>query len=123
MWSRGCTFGQNPAAVNRVRGRVSARIVPGGVSALVAGRFNTVDGNGCAIVGGQFNTTNSNRNVVVGGLNNFAGNASPNIAYHSVVVGGEANQSAGAIGVVSGGADGIVTGEHDWVAGSLFEDD
>lgn len=102
--------------------------VVGGGSLNVAGGDTTVVSGGydnfaCAydsvIVGGSDNSNNCEDaigSVVVGGTDNRT------TSYDSVVTGGEGNTARGRGAVVSGGLEREATGDHDWVAGELFQD-
>ena len=73
---------------------------------------------GSCIVGGKLNTVDGYDTVVVGGESNNAG------GLRSVVLGGKDNWTiwSGPTSVVAGGLAHGASGEHDFVAGSLFED-
>lgn len=76
-------------------------------STLVGGYHNRL-----TAIGNPFNAT------VVGGQDNVISDQE-----HATVVGGQGNAASGTWSTVTGGLNRTATGEHDWVAGSLLEDD
>jgi len=85
---------------------------------VTGGSGNTAGGVYGTVCGGVGNSTGGNGTVVVGGHFNEA------TALRGVICGGEENsfifpaQNA----VVGGGFQRSTGGDHDWVAGTLFED-
>jgi hypothetical protein len=70
-------------------------------SVLVGGSYNIAEGDYSVGVGGEFNSVSNNYGVTVGGYSNT------NTADH---------------GVMDGGSTRSISGQYDWRAGSLFED-
>ena len=94
------------------------------------GQQNVASGITASVTGGFANTANDLASTVSGGLCNDAGGAgilpcSPpgcTGGCLSTVSGGVRNQTTGTRATVSGGALRSATGNDDWVAGTLFED-
>lgn len=94
-------------------------IANGPEAVTVGGWENVADGFWSTLVGGTNNNTPNSANrytVVLGGQNNTATGLS------SSVVGGQNNAASGNWSSVSGGIDRQANGDHDWAAGSLWED-
>jgi hypothetical protein len=78
---------------------------------------NVASGDLSTIAGGLFNRALGERCTVAGGDWNIAH------AFASCVTGGQFNQALGIRSCVGGGLGRVVTGDHDWRAGNLFEED
>jgi hypothetical protein len=89
----------------------------GAEASIVGGANNIATGARAAVLGGSFNTTSGYGSSVAGGLLNLADGG------HATVSGGESNTASGVRSVLSGGLQRDVTGDNDWGAGSLFEED
>lgn len=85
---------------------------------VVGGKDNFASGLYSTAVGGLNNKSAGLRTVVVGGFDNRP------VGNDAVIVGGESNDIdlTGTRAVLSGGLTRLATGTHDWVSGSLFED-
>lgn len=111
-----------------------------GVAAWVGGGFqNRASGDESAVCAGQANTASSLHDWIGGGVSNLASGGGAAVcggvfnfavAPFAVVTGGEGNAADGSASVVSGGAGRVVSSanpgastDHDWVAGSLWEED
>ncbi len=96
-------------------------LVHGERSVVAGGSLGRVDGNDSVVAGGQSNTADPGaaRGVIAGGVwNEIGGNVdSP------TVTGGDSCRAAGEDATVSGGYQRVATGDGDWRAGSLLEDD
>lgn len=87
----------------------------GAESVIIGGYQNQSTGTGSVITGGHENIANGHSAVVSGGVNNSAsGNA-------STISGGQNNSATGNWSSVSGGFERQAIGDHDWAAGSLWE--
>lgn len=85
--------------------------VSGGAGGVVTGDYSSIlGGNGNAIGIEALYAT------ISGGLSNFVGGD------HASLLGGEDNVANGEFSTIGGGKDRMVTGAHDWMAGSLFEE-
>lgn len=85
-------------------------------SSIVGGSNNRVTANGYSvIIGGNNNSTSGMMNTVSGGINNQAAGS------YSTVTGGQTNLATGYASSVSGGINRQALGDHDWAAGSLWE--
>jgi len=85
------------------------------ISSVLGGELNVPGSTNSVVVGGRQNVTTGLWSVAVGGQNNSAsGN-------DSVSVGGQSNVANGTWSVLSGGSTRQAFGAHDWVSGSLFE--
>jgi hypothetical protein len=105
----------------------NAGLASGQNAVITAGQLNVASGLRTAVHGGGSNHAMAEESVVVGGGHAFDqvfGNVTNGT--RSVIVGGQGNQTlSGANGqeaVISGGLGRTTTGNYDWVAGSLFED-
>lgn len=95
-----------------------------GNAAVVVGGFdNRSMGEGSVIVGGRFNETTANYSGILAGANNDCiGNANGGGSF-CAIVGGEGNTTGTVTAAaVGGGQSRSAVGDHDWVAGTLFED-
>jgi hypothetical protein len=105
--------GPNPVGPNARTG--SHNVVVGSANnfssfgGLVVGTFNEMSGPFASVSGGRTSTASGERASVSGGIGNR-------------VSGGETNEASGRAAAVSGGLNRTAPGEHDWAAGSLFED-
>ncbi len=92
--------------------------------AVVVGGYNNQSrAQGSLVVGGRYNQTTANYSAVLAGANNFCNGDAGGGGSYCVIVGGQANTTANVTAaVVSGGQNRSATGAHDWVAGSLFQD-
>ena len=140
------TASSNCAAVsgggrNTANGEISA--VSGGFnntangdtcSSVSGGAGNTASGNWASVSGGSWNRARGPYSAVGGGYDNTAdgeyasavsGGASNTASgeFSSSVSGGTDNTASGRLASVSGGSERSATGENDWRAGGLFEDD
>jgi hypothetical protein len=77
---------------------------------IVGGESHRVDGPGTYSA------------LLLGGLNNAINLPGGSFSSYPVVTGGEGNVAAGNWSVVSGGLNRSTNGDHDWAAGSLYED-
>lgn len=84
-------------------------------SVVLAGSENINSGDSSIIIGGHQNEANHTFTAIVGGRNNKATN------FCSLVSGGENNISSGNYSSVNGGLNRQALGDHDWAAGSLWE--
>jgi hypothetical protein len=106
---------------NRVLGNFSVintgnmNTVTGSYGSVINGETGLVNGQGGFIATGTNNQSDAYQGAVIGGRNNIAD-------YEAVVVGGQNNHANGTRSVVSGGNMRSVSSDHDWAAGSLFED-
>ncbi len=100
-------------------------------TAVLGGIFNQATYYASTIVGGELNRSEGLAASVLGGNGNLAdgihasiGGGNGNLAsgQNSVVSGGANNQAIESDSTVSGGSSRTATGDLDWVAGSLFED-
>lgn len=90
------------------------------LACVVSGGLNNIAGGGghySWVGGGGANVASGNSAAVVGGVSNQA------TSNHATVVGGSSNAAYAYNSTVSGGAFRTVSGENDWRAGNLFEDD
>ena len=85
-------------------------------ASVVGGFRNTAMGDNSVIAGGVWNQTIGNHSVVSGGEQNRG------VGDGSTITGGNYNEALGPLSSVSGGFQRTATGEHDWTAGSLWED-
>jgi hypothetical protein len=83
---------------------------------LVAGHENTVGGPYSSVSGGWRNSAEAEASSVTGGQENTASEE------YSSVSGGYSNEAGGDYSSVSGGANRSVSGQDDWRAGDLFQD-
>lgn len=83
---------------------------------LVFGRFNTSNYSGGSILCGAFNVIGYDNSAIVGGEGNTT------LSEGTVVIGGQFNSAIGRDAVLGGGLNRHVAGDHDWMAGSLQED-
>jgi hypothetical protein len=111
----------------------TGNVAQGDFSCVLGGETNIVAAQAAAVVGGLGNQASGSYSVVVGGdggatgadafgaavLGGFENNATGTL---STVTGGEGNVAAASASTVSGGNERTASGDHDWVAGSLFED-
>lgn len=124
--------------VNIINGRyasVSAGIfnmASGDLASVSGGRENTARGHYASVSGGRNNIAYGDYTSVSGGQENFApgdyasvsgGHSNKAIGDFASVSGGQGNWVYGDYASISGGNVSVVTGIHDWVAGSLFEDE
>lgn len=91
--------------------------VTGASASVTGGERNFASGTASSVIGGGFNRATGNEAVVSGGAGNEAS------GFFASVTGGSANEASGDGSSVSGGREGTAPGIHDWVAGSLFEDE
>ena len=84
-------------------------------SSVSGGIGNTASGDDSSVSGGFFNTASASRSTVSGGASNEAGSS------YSSVSGGKENTAQGFWSSVSGGRSRSVSGDYDWRAGSLIE--
>ena len=122
-------------------------IASGDASSVAGGDNNIASGNDSFVAGGSFNEASEMWSVVIGGEENMAtemwsvvigGLKNTASGHNSVAVGGGENDASGDASVVSGGASNVagggasvisggttreVTGEFDWRAGELFQDE
>lgn len=91
-------------------------IANGEASAISGGDANTTDGGYSSIGGGVGNSTSEYAATVSGGWSNTAS------GYAASVSGGYENVADGEVASVSGGQGRSVSGQFDWRAGSLFQD-
>ena len=109
----------------QIRTRASARSTEATTSryyvlGTLGGSSHSVVNGGGALVGGFENHIDpSGIATIVGGR----GNGAEAQVRHATLVGGEGNRAGGDYSVVGGGRSRTAAGEHDWVAGSLFEDE
>ncbi len=95
---------------------------------LVAGANNTISGVSTSVSGGRGNTASGGVASVSGGDTNSAlgGGSSVSGGFMNTadggVAGGEGNTATGTYSSVGGGLARSVLGDHDWSAGTLFED-
>ena len=94
------------AGVTSLVGGSANRAQRATVGVLVGGRQNTLGVSGAPLYP-----------VVVGGAENLV-----DANDHGTVIGGQRNTVSGDFAVVGGGLGRSATGRHDWVAGSLFEE-
>jgi hypothetical protein len=87
-----------------------------GNSVIVGGQFNYTSADDSAIVGGSYNYASGWSAVVIGGAHNQTDSAA------AVAVGGEQNHASGPSSTVTGGQGRTVTGDYDWRAGDLFQE-
>jgi uncharacterized coiled-coil protein SlyX len=85
-------------------------------SSVSGGQQNSASGNVCSVSAGLANTASGLVCGVSGGQNNIASGIA------SSVTGGELNIAGGDRSSISGGRLHEATGEFDWQAGSLFQD-
>jgi hypothetical protein len=91
---------------------------------VVGGYDNQSRAQGSLIVGGRYNQTTANYSAILAGANNFCTGDSQGGGSYCSIVGGQSNTTSNiTAGTVSGGQNRAATGHHDWVAGSLFQDD
>lgn len=96
---------------------VGANDLVSSYSSLVVGDNHTASAQR-TVVFGNGNTVSGPDSTVLGGANNTNAGAS------AAIVGGNTNEiTAGDAGVIGGGYDRAISGNYDWQAGSLFEDD
>lgn len=88
----------------------------GEYSALVGGDTNTTSGGLSVILGGEDNNADGSRAALLGGQGNTV------FGNWSSISGGQDNQASWHWSSISGGNNRTVAGNHDWAAGSLFED-
>lgn len=100
-----------------------AGLVSGHANSIVArhsnvsgGIFNVARGWNSSVNGGVLNGAQGNSATVNGGFQNSA------YADISSVNGGELNIVGGYLGAIGGGRARMALGEHDWAAGTLYED-
>lgn len=92
--------------------------IANGLDSSVSGGWdNTAFGTLSSVSGGEQNTASGYYSSVSGGSVNTAS------GYGSSVSGGAANTADGEGSSVSGGSLGLVSGDFDWRAGDLFQDD
>ncbi len=135
----GVVFGEDGCiggGFNSVLGGQGNEVRPfnAGHCTMVGGQGNEIEGYNNVIVGGNGNdmishptflSDNAVQCVIVGGANNTVDASIGGTAVQAAtIVGGQSNSAIGQAlgGVISGGAFRAVSGENDWVAGSLFED-
>ena len=96
-----------------------------GNKAVVVGGFdNRSKGQGSVIVGGRYNETTANYSAILAGTSNTCFGDSQGGGSFCAIVGGEGNSTATTTAAtVSGGLNRSASGEHDWAAGSLYEND
>lgn len=141
--------GGNGNEANGVRSTVcggGGNVASGIDSTISGGRINIASGNYASVSGGDQNEATGLRASVNGGRDNSATGADASVSggYHntasgqgSSVSGGQYNEAKGYISSVSGGEENTANGylssvsggelreatsNHDWVAGSAFED-
>jgi hypothetical protein len=85
-------------------------------SSVSGGYGNTASGGGSSVSGGMQNTASGNLSSVSGGWTNTASGV------ESSVSGGRNNTAIGYFSSVSGGNGRSVSGDDDWRAGTLLED-
>lgn len=83
---------------------------------LVFGRYNTSNYASGSILCGAFNVVGYDNSAIVGGEGNMT------LSEGTVIVGGQFNSATGRDAVLGGGLNRHVAGDHDWMAGSLLED-
>lgn len=92
-------------------------------SQVLGGSQNRAAGVNTTVIGGSLNqATGSHGGTILGGIGNLTVGIAPGTGVHPTVVGGENNEARGRCAVVSGGLMRSTAGDHDWRAGSLFED-
>jgi hypothetical protein len=100
---------------------------------IVAGRNNSIRAPHASITGGAMNIASGRSSSVTGGEENAASGESASVTgghgnrasgYKASVTGGQGNDAAALSSTVSGGKfrDILNTGDHDWRAGNLYED-
>jgi hypothetical protein len=87
-------------------------------SSIVSGTANFSTAKGASIIGGAYNSGVGAYSATIGGILNHAEGR------RSTVTGGATNtaESTSLNGSISGGSGGTVSGDADWKAGTLFED-
>ncbi len=86
-------------------------------SGVVLGQDSNVSAPFATILGGKRNIASGENSTIAGGVSNRAS------GYSSAVSGGYLNEATGSSSVISGGFDHYVSGQYDWAAGSLFEEE
>lgn len=99
-------------------------------AAAIGGDGNIVTGDSASAFGGSHNTASAPSSVSVGGTENAAaaqysatlgGKNNTASGYVGSVTGGQNNNAAGGYSSVSGGTSRQALDDHDWAAGSLWE--
>lgn len=82
---------------------------------VIGGARNVASGMESMVLGGGYNTSVGNHSVVLGGANHQA------FGWSSTITGGQQNVTYGDFSSVSGGLERSAPNMHNWVAGSLLE--
>lgn len=92
--------------------------------AVVVGGYNNQSrAQGSLVVGGRYNQTTANYSAILAGASNFCTGDPGGGGSYCAIVGGQGNATSNVTAAtVSGGQNRSATGDHDWVAGNLFED-
>ena len=98
----------------------TANFIRGKGASITGGHYNYADGNWSHVSGGELNNAKASRSTITGGSVNTVEAG----ARDGSISGGTSNtiQGTSRNGSISGGSATIVTGNDDWRAGSLFED-
>lgn len=90
---------------------------------VVGGYDNQSRAQGSLIVGGRFNQTTANYSAILAGANNQCTGDSQGGGSYCAIAGGQGNTTGNVTAAsVGGGQNRTANGNHDWVAGSLFQD-
>lgn len=96
----------------------------GNKAVVVGGYDNRSMGQGSVVVGGRYNETTANYSAMLAGASNSCVGDPQGGGSYCAIVGGEGNSTSNVTAAtISGGQARSASGPHDWVAGSLFEDD
>jgi len=96
----------------------------GNKAVVVGGYDNRSKGQGSVIVGGRFNETTANYSAMLAGSSNLCVGDPSGGGSYCAIVGGEQNSTSNVTAAtVGGGFARAAIGDHDWIAGGLFQDE